>query len=102
MATELPDSGEKLMRFRSLATISMSIGMLLATGIASQAHDEYGGYYEGRRFNRYLHENGIPHSHGYGRYSRGNYHEYLHEEGVPHGGLNHYLHDNGIPHYHGY
>lgn len=83
----------------------MGLGLLLATGIAAEAHDPEGGYYEGRRMNRFLHENGIPHSHGYGygrRYSRGGYHEYLHEEGISHGGLNHYLHDNGIPHYHGY
>lgn len=93
------------MKIKYLAAASVGIGMLMATGIAAKAHEEYGGYggyggsYRARNINRFLHENGIPHSHGYG-YSRGGYHDYLHEEGIPHGGYNHYLHDNGIPHYH--
>lgn len=92
------------MKFQTLAAVSIGIGMVLAASVTAEAHDEYGGYggyYQQRRINRFLHENRIPHSHGYG-YSDGNYHDYLHEEGIPHGGLNHYLHDNDIPHYHGY
>lgn len=95
-----PSEGKAAMRVRVLAAASM--GIFLTTGFVAEAHD-YSGYDRARRFNRFLHEEGIPHAHGqgYGRgYSRGGYHEYLHEEGIPHGGFNHYLHDNGVPHFH--
>ena len=56
------------------------------TGSSAKADDE-DHHHEGGGINHFLHDNGIPHSHGY----EGDAHEY-----------NHYLHDNGIPHEHEY
>lgn len=70
---------------QKLLIASLAFGFALIGGVANAYDDE--DHHHGDGFNHFLHDNGVPHSHGY----EGDAHEY-----------NHYLHDNGIPHAHVY
>ena len=78
---ELNMSRQKLLMLAGLA-ISFAL-----VGNVANAFDDEEDHHHGGGINHFLHDYGIPHSHGY----EGDAHEY-----------NHYLHDNGIPHQHSY
>lgn len=87
MPSNLKNDQESDMSKHKLVLVAgLAISFALAASSANAHDDEY-DHHEGGGLNHFLHDYGIPHSHGY----EGDAHEY-----------NHFLHDNGIPHEHVY